>query len=64
VRPDSGPLSAEAIERVARADPDAQPLTEADLRRMKRTPQAKIIRRALELTPEEFAARYNPRGPI
>ena len=34
-------------------------LTEADLKRMKRTPQAKIIRRALGVTQEEFAARYH-----
>jgi putative transcriptional regulator len=40
------------------ADPDAQPLTPEDLKRMKRTPQAKIIRRALGLTQEEFSARY------
>ena len=52
------PMSAAAIERAARADRDAQPLTEADLKRMKRTPQAKVIRRALDLTQEEFAARY------
>ena len=59
------PMSAEAIERAARADRDAQPLTEADLQRMKRTPQARIIRRALELTQEEFAARYHiPLGPL
>jgi putative transcriptional regulator len=59
------PMSAEAIERAARADRDAQPLTEADLRRMKRTPQARIIRRALELTQEEFAARYHiPLGTL
>ena len=32
---------------------------------MKRTPQAKIIRRALELTQEEFAARYHiPLGTL
>src|ERR1017187_6426411 len=59
------PMSAEAIERAARADRDAQPLTEADLQRMKRTPQARIIRRALELTQEEFAARYHiPLGTL
>lgn len=52
-------MTAKAIERAARADPDAQPLSEDDLRRMKRTPQAKIIRRALDLTQEEFAARYH-----
>jgi putative transcriptional regulator len=58
-------MSFEAIERAARADRDAQPLTEADLKRMKRAPQAKIIRRALELTQEEFAARYHiPLGTL
>jgi putative transcriptional regulator len=59
------PMTPEAIERAARADRDAQPLTPDDLRRMKRTPQAKIIRRALELTQEEFAARYHiPLGTL
>ena len=59
------PMTPEAVERAARADPDAQPLTEADLKRMKRTPQAKIIRRALELTPEEFSARFHiPLGTL
>ena len=59
------PMTPEAIEKAARADRDAQPLTEADLKRMKRTPQAKIIRRALELTQEEFAARYHiPLGTL
>src|SRR5664280_1811998 len=54
-----------AIEQAARADRDAQPLTEADLKRMKRTPQAKIIRRALELTQEDFAVRYHiPLGTL
>ncbi len=58
-------MTPEAIERAARSDPDAQPLTVGDLRRMKRTPQAKIIRRALELTQEEFAARYQiPLGTL
>ena len=59
------PMTAEAIERAARADRDAQPLSETDLRRMRRTPQAKIIRRALDLTQEEFAARYHiPLGTL
>ena len=39
------------------SDPDNPPLTEEDMRRMKRTPRAKIIRRALGLTQEEFAER-------
>jgi DNA-binding transcriptional regulator YiaG len=38
------------------SDPDNPPLTEEDMRRMKQTPRAKIIRRALGLTQEEFAA--------
>jgi putative transcriptional regulator len=59
------PMTAAAIERAALADRDARPLTEADFKRMKRTPQAKIIRRALALTQEEFAARYHiPLGTL
>ncbi|MBU6408719.1 MAG: helix-turn-helix domain-containing protein [Alphaproteobacteria bacterium] len=38
---------------------DTDGLTDADLKRMKRTPQAKIIRRALGLTQEEFAAQFH-----
>ena len=53
------PMSEATIERAALADPDAQPLTPADLKRMKRIPQAKIIRRALGITQEEFASRYH-----
>jgi putative transcriptional regulator len=54
-----------AIERSALADPDARPLRSADVKRMKRTPQAKIIRRALGLTQEEFAKRFRiPLGTL
>src|SRR6202790_4377116 len=57
--------SVKAIEAAARADSDAQPLTSGDLKRMKRTPPAKIIRRALGLTQEEFAAHYHiPLGTL
>jgi putative transcriptional regulator len=52
------PMSAEEVERAAKSDPDAQPLTEADLKRMKRVPQVRVIRRALELTQKEFSSRY------
>ena len=52
-------MSPKAVELAALADPDAQPLTRVDLNRMRRTPQAKIIRRALDLTQEEFAARLH-----
>jgi len=43
----------------AMSDPDAQPLTDGDMSRMKRTPRSKIIRRALGLSQEEFAARFH-----
>jgi putative transcriptional regulator len=45
-------------QREAMSDPDARPLTPADFKRMRRTPRAKIIRRALGLTQQEFAARF------
>jgi DNA-binding transcriptional regulator YiaG len=58
-------MTPKAIEAAAPADSDAQPLTSGDLKRMKRTPQAKIIRRALGLTQEEFAAHYHiPLGTL
>ncbi len=58
-------MTRSAVERAAFADPDARPLTGTDLKRMKRTPQAKIIRRALGVTQEEFAARYHiPLGTL
>ena len=50
-----------AVEAAGRADRNAQPLAPGDLKRMKRTPQAKIIRRALGLTQEEFSAHYHIR---
>jgi putative transcriptional regulator len=59
------PMTEEEIEAAALSDPDAQPLTKEDFARMKRIPQAKIIRRALQLTQEEFAARYRiPLGTL
>lgn len=59
------PMRPSAFERAALADPDARPLAPADLKRMKRTPQIKVIRRALGLTQEEFAARYRiPLGTL
>lgn len=49
----------------ALADPDAGPLSDADMDRMKPTPRLKIIRRALGLTQEAFAARYQiPLGTL
>ena len=58
-------MTQRAVERAALADPDALPLTSAELKRMKRTPPAKIIRRALGLTQEEFSTRYRiPLGTL
>ena len=53
------------IEAAALADPDAQPLTVADLKRMRRVPRAKTLRRSLSLTQEEFSLRYQiPLGTL
>jgi len=58
-------MTPEAVEKAAAFDRDAQPLNEADVKRMKRTPQTKVIRRALELTQEEFSSRYHiPLGTL
>ena len=58
-------VNPEEVEKAALSDPDAQPLTESNFKRMQKTPRAKIIRRALELTQEEFAARYHiPLGTL
>jgi putative transcriptional regulator len=49
----------------ALSDLDNRPLSERDMKRMKRTPRAKIIRRALGLSQEGFAARYHiPLGTL
>lgn len=52
-------MAAKQIAAAANADRDNRPLSEADLGRMKRTPQVKIIRRALGISQEDFAARYH-----
>ena len=53
------------VHAAALADPDAQPLTNADMTRMRRVPRARTLRRALGLTQEEFAARYQiPLGTL
>ena len=45
------------IQAAALRDPEAQPLTDADMARMRRVPRVKTLRRALGLTQEEFSAR-------
>ncbi len=46
-------------------DADAQPLSPERMGRMRRTPQVRVIRRALGLSQEEFAARFHiPLGTL
>ena len=59
------PMTDEEVLAAALSDPDAQPLTPEDFKRMKRSPRAKIIRRALGLTQEEFSSRFQiPLGTL
>jgi putative transcriptional regulator len=59
------PMTDTEVLAAAMSDPDAKPLTPDDFKRMKRVPRAKIIRRALGLTQEEFAARFRiPLGTL
>ncbi len=58
-------LTDEQIHAAALADPDAQPLTEERLAKMRRVPRSKSIRRALKLSQEEFATRFHiPAGTL
>jgi putative transcriptional regulator len=58
-------MTDDEIHAAALADPDAQPLTEADLARMKRVPRTKTLRRALGMSQEDFAARFHiPLGTL
>ena len=53
------------VHAAALADPDAQPLTEAGMAQVRQVPRARIIRRSLGLTQEEFATRYQiPLGTL
>jgi putative transcriptional regulator len=58
-------MTEDEIHAAALADPDAQPLTPERLARMRRTPQVRIVRRALGLSQEEFATRFHiPLGTL
>jgi putative transcriptional regulator len=46
------------VRAAANADPDARPMTAAQLRKAQRVPRVKTLRRALGFTQEEFAVRY------
>ena len=51
-------MSEEESHAAAVSDPDAQPLTEEQLKRMRRVPNVAQIRAKLDLTQEQFAARF------
>ena len=58
-------MTDEEVEAAALSDPDAQPLTEEQLRRARRGPNPRIVRARLGLTQEEFAKRFHlPLGTI
>jgi len=58
-------LSEAEIEAAAASDPDNPPITPERRMRLRRVPRVKTLRRALGLTQEEFAARYQiPRGTL
>ncbi len=52
-------MTGEESHAAALSDPDAQPLTPEKISRLRRVPQVRIIRRALGLSQEEFAARFH-----
>jgi putative transcriptional regulator len=58
-------MTDEQAHAAALNDPDAQPLTDNDFARMRPVPRAKTLRRALGLTQEEFATRFQiPLGTL
>jgi putative transcriptional regulator len=46
------------VHAAAMKDPDARPMTDAEWHAARKVPRAKTLRRALGLTQEEFAARF------
>jgi putative transcriptional regulator len=68
VLPDPGPLPGRSdaeIEAAALSDPDNPPRTPDREKRLRRIPQVRVVRKALGLTQEEFAARFHiPLGTL
>jgi putative transcriptional regulator len=59
------PMTEAEIEAPVVADPDARPMTTEELREARGVPRVKTLRRALGLTQQEFAARYQiPLGTL
>ncbi len=51
-------MSDAEVEAAALGDPDAQPISDEATARMRPVPRVKTLRRALGLTQEAFATRY------
>ena len=63
--PPMRPMTEAEIAAAAAADPDARPMTPEELKKARRVPRVKTLRRALGLTQQEFAARYQiPLGTL
>ena len=59
------PMTEAQIAAAAAADPDARPMTPQERQTARRVSRAKTLRRALGLTQEEFAARFQiPLGTL
>jgi putative transcriptional regulator len=52
------PMTEAEAKAAAKADPDARPMTPAELARAQRVPRVKTLRRAPGFTQEEFSLRY------
>ncbi len=58
-------MTDEEVHAAAMADPDARPMTPEQMAKARRVPRVKTLRRALGLTQEEFATRYQiPLGTL
>ena len=58
-------MSEEARHLAAVSDPDAPPATRAQLARARRVPNVRALRARMDLTQEEFAARFHlPLGTV
>ncbi len=59
------PMTEAEIASAAAAAPDARPMTDAEWGAARKVPRTKTLRRALGLTQEEFAARFQiPLGTL
>jgi putative transcriptional regulator len=59
------PMTEAEVSAAAAADPDARPMSPEELAAARRVPRIRTLRRALDLTQEEFAARYHiPLGTL